>query len=59
VIEGGARARLAFKAVVEFAAGNFDGDRPAEARVAAAVNLAHATSADQAGDFIGTQLVSG
>ena len=51
--------RLALESVVELVRGNLDRDGPAEPRIRAEIDLAHAAFADHRQNFVVTKLLAG
>ena len=59
MIQRGHRARFALEPFRKLLAGNLDGDRAVEARVARLVHFPHAARANEREDLIGTELRAG
>jgi hypothetical protein len=58
MIEGGDGAGLALETLVEPLGGNLDSDITAQARVMRAIDLSHATLANERHDFVGAQPIT-
>ncbi len=56
MIQRGNRPGFALEAIVELTRGNFDRDRPAQARIRAPIDFTHPAFADQTDNLVGPNL---